>query len=133
MTIIIIIITIRILRSHALYIRSQTTTPRSTYQRNKRLRRPNLELETLVNLVVRYKPPKSSINALIAPIYSIQLKSRENLKVVKTNQVILLRLSQQIQMTKTKRINLLIPTLLLLKASLPLWIYKPLIYKLLNY
>jgi hypothetical protein len=70
----IIIITIRIIRiskTYTLFIRNQTTIPGSIYKRNKTLKRPDLRLETLIDLVVKPITLVTLISTLLVYIYSI--------------------------------------------------------------
>jgi hypothetical protein len=63
--------TIRISKTYTLFIRNQTAVPRSIYKRNKTLKRPDLRLETLVNLVVKPVTPVTLISTLLVYTYSI--------------------------------------------------------------
>ena len=73
------------LRSRVLYIRDPNTAYRSIYQRNKRLRRLDLRIETFTNLDPEI--PVTLINALVVLIYSIlpNLKEKRIIRVVRTN------------------------------------------------
>ena len=62
------ITTTQIVPSPTLYIRDLTVTLRSIRQRNRRQRRPDLGLKTLVSLVLRSATPVTLTSALIVPI-----------------------------------------------------------------
>ena len=68
---IITIKTIRISETYALFIRNQTAVPGSIYKRNKTLKRPDLRLETLINLVIKPVTPMTLISTLLVYTYNI--------------------------------------------------------------
>jgi hypothetical protein len=63
--------TVRISETYTLSIRNQITVPRSIYKRNKTLKRHDLRLETLVDLVIRYVTPVTLISILLVYTYNI--------------------------------------------------------------
>ena len=65
-----------------LYTRNPTAVYRSIRRRNKRQKRPDLGLGTLIDLIAKPATPATSTNALAEPIYSMWPRSR-----VKTIQV----------------------------------------------
>jgi hypothetical protein len=65
-----------------LYARNPTAVYKSIRRRNKRQKRPDLRLRTLIDLIVKPATPATSTNALAKPIYSMWPRSR-----VKTIQV----------------------------------------------
>jgi hypothetical protein len=79
------VIIIIMLRSHVLYIRDPNTTYGSICQRNKRLRRLYLRIETFTNLDPGI--PITLINALVILIYSMlpNLKEKRIIRVIRTN------------------------------------------------
>ena len=96
-----------------LYTRNPTAVYKSICRRNKRQKRLDLGLGTLIDFIAKPATPATSINALVEPIYSIQPKSKVTIQV-RMNQVILLRLFQRIQVKKKKSNtpnNTLIPIL----------------------
>jgi hypothetical protein len=54
-----------------LYARNPTAVYRSIRRRNKRQKRLDLRLGTLINFIVKPATPVTSTNALLVPIYSI--------------------------------------------------------------
>ncbi len=60
----IIIKTIKISKTYALFTRNQIAVPKSIYKKNKTLKRHNLRLETLINLVIKYATPVTLISTL---------------------------------------------------------------------
>jgi hypothetical protein len=72
--IIITVRTVRISETYALFIRNQIIVPRSIYRRNKTLKRHDLRLETLVDLIIRCVTPITLISTLLVYTYSIWLK-----------------------------------------------------------
>jgi hypothetical protein len=79
------IIIIIISRNYILYIRNPNTAYRSIYQRNKRLRRLDLEIEIFISSDPGI--PITLINALIVLIYSIllKLKAKRVIRIVRIN------------------------------------------------
>jgi hypothetical protein len=63
--------TIRMSETHALSVRNQIAVLRSIHRRNKTLKRHDLRLETLVDLVIRYATPVTLISTLLVYTYSI--------------------------------------------------------------
>ncbi len=63
--------TVRISETYALFVRNQVAIPRSIHRRNKTLKRHDLRLETLVDLVIRYVTPVTLISTLLVYTYSM--------------------------------------------------------------
>jgi hypothetical protein len=70
-TTVITVRTVRISETYASSIRNQIAVPGSIYKRNKTLKRHDLRLETLVDLVIRYVTPVTLISTLLVCTYSI--------------------------------------------------------------
>jgi hypothetical protein len=72
-------------RSRVLYTRSPNTAYGSTHQRNKRLRKLDLEIEIFISLDP--KIPITLINALVVLIHSTLLKPKAKrvIRIVRTN------------------------------------------------
>jgi hypothetical protein len=72
-------------RNCVLYIRSPNTAYRNIYQRNKRLRKLDLEIEISISLDPEI--PITLINALVILIYSIllKLKAKRIIRVIRIN------------------------------------------------
>jgi hypothetical protein len=79
------IIIIIILQSYILYIRSPNIAYRSIYQKNKRLRKLDLEIEIFISLDPEI--PATLINALVVLIYNIllKLKAKRVIRVIRIN------------------------------------------------